>query len=202
MTDRSALPPPPAVPVSPAPLGYETWAMSRRRSHTARWCGGDQLHRPLSWSEPVRPPGGGGAGSEGLGRSRGGFTSKAHLSADGRCRPLSLIVTPGQRAYCTQFTKVPATMRVPRRSTPRCRIQTRSPSSPPPKAAQRPTLNAHPRVPATPGYPAHHPEEGRQPGRPPAAALTIRLRTSSAGQALPSKGLRETLSISSILTSR
>jgi len=29
---------------------------------------------------------------------RGGLTSKLHLSADGRCRPLSLIVTGGQRA--------------------------------------------------------------------------------------------------------
>jgi hypothetical protein len=48
----------------------------------------------------------GGAGGEGLGRSRGGFTTKLHLSADGRCRPLSLIVTPGQRADCTQFTQV------------------------------------------------------------------------------------------------
>lgn len=30
-----------------------------------------------------------------MGRSRGGFTSKVHLSADGPCRPLSLIVTRG-----------------------------------------------------------------------------------------------------------
>ncbi|MFH8632058.1 IS5 family transposase [Streptomyces lydicus] len=60
------------------------------------------------------PPGGGGAGSEGLGRSRGGFTSKLHLSADGRCRPLSLIVTPGQRADCTQPQPVLEKIRVPR----------------------------------------------------------------------------------------
>jgi len=65
-------------------------------------------------AEPARPPGGGGAGSEGLGRSRGGFTSKLHLSADGRCRPLSLIVTPGQRADCTQFTKVLDKIRIPK----------------------------------------------------------------------------------------
>ncbi|WP_405771313.1 transposase [Actinacidiphila glaucinigra] len=64
-------------------------------------------------AEPARPPGGGGAGSEGLGRSRGGFTSKLHLSADGRCRPLSLIVTPGQRADCTQFKQVLDKIRVP-----------------------------------------------------------------------------------------
>lgn len=60
------------------------------------------------------PPGGGGAGGEGLGRSRGGFTSKLHLSADGRCRPLSLIITPGQRADCTQFKSVLEKIRVPR----------------------------------------------------------------------------------------
>ncbi|MDX2849634.1 IS5 family transposase [Streptomyces sp. PA03-3a] len=66
-----------------------------------------------SVAEPARPPGGGGAGSEGLGRSRGGFTSKLHLSADGRCRPLSLIVTPGQRADCTQFKQVLDKIRIP-----------------------------------------------------------------------------------------
>lgn len=65
-------------------------------------------------AEPRRPPGGGGAGCEGLGRSRGGFTSKLHLSADGRCRPLSLIVIPGQRADCTQFKLVLEKIRVPR----------------------------------------------------------------------------------------
>ncbi|MFD9593716.1 IS5 family transposase [Kitasatospora sp. NPDC059973] len=65
-------------------------------------------------AEPARPPDGGGAGGEGLGRSRGGFTTKLHLSADGRCRPLSLIVTPGQRADCSQFQTVLEKIRVPR----------------------------------------------------------------------------------------
>lgn len=65
-------------------------------------------------AEPRRPPGGGGAGGEGLGRSRGGFTTKLHLSADGRCRPLSLVVTPGQRADCTQLGPVLERIRVPR----------------------------------------------------------------------------------------
>jgi hypothetical protein len=36
------------------------------------------------------------------------------LSADGRCRPLSLIVTAEQRADCTQFVPVLETIRVPR----------------------------------------------------------------------------------------
>ncbi|WP_405809024.1 transposase [Streptomyces sp. NBC_01520] len=49
-----------------------------------------------------------------MGCSRGGFTNKLHLSADGRCRPLSLIVTPGQRADCTRFKPVLEKIRVPR----------------------------------------------------------------------------------------
>ncbi|WP_405450007.1 IS5 family transposase [Streptomyces achromogenes] len=65
-------------------------------------------------AEPGGPSGGGGAGGEGLGRSRGGFTSKLHLSADGRCRPLSLVITGGQRADCTQFEPVLEKIRVPR----------------------------------------------------------------------------------------
>lgn len=65
-------------------------------------------------AKPARPAGGGGAGGEGLRRSRDGFTSKLHLSADGRWRPLSLVVTGGQRADCTQFQTVLAKIRVPR----------------------------------------------------------------------------------------
>uniref|UniRef100_UPI003570E3D6 IS5 family transposase n=1 Tax=Streptomyces ruber TaxID=83378 RepID=UPI003570E3D6 len=65
-------------------------------------------------AEPRGPAGGGGAGGEGLGRSRGGFTSKLHLSADGRCRPLSLVVTGGQRADCTQCEPVLEKICVPR----------------------------------------------------------------------------------------
>lgn len=39
-------------------------------------------------------------------------TSKLHLGADGRCRPLSPTVTPGQRADCTQFQPVLEKIRV------------------------------------------------------------------------------------------
>ncbi|MGW6577395.1 IS5 family transposase [Streptomyces sp. NPDC054945] len=71
-------------------------------------------HQDNAVAESARPPGGGGAGGEGLGRSRGGFTTKLHLSADSRCRPLSLIVTPGQGADCTQFKPVLEKIRVPK----------------------------------------------------------------------------------------
>ncbi|WP_374117094.1 transposase [Streptomyces sp. RKAG293] len=65
-------------------------------------------------AEPARLSGGGGAGGEGLGRSRGGFTTKLHLSGDGRCRPLALVVRPGHRTDCTQFKPVLEKIRVPK----------------------------------------------------------------------------------------
>ncbi|MFC9129064.1 transposase [Streptomyces sp. NPDC057099] len=77
--------------------------------------GGQRLNiRAKRRAESRRPPGGGGAPGEGLGRLRGGFTTKFHLSAEGRCRPLSLVVTPGQRADCTQVKSVLEKLRVPR----------------------------------------------------------------------------------------
>ncbi len=52
---------------------------------------------------------------EALGRSRGGLTSKVHLSCDGKGRPLSIIVTPGQRHESTQLPNVLGAIRVDRR---------------------------------------------------------------------------------------
>ncbi|MGW8327710.1 IS5 family transposase [Streptomyces sp. NPDC055897] len=72
-------------------------------------------------AEPARPPGGGDAGGEVLGRSRGGFTTMLNLSADGGCRPLSLVVTPGQRAARTQLEPVLEKIRVPKPGTGRPR---------------------------------------------------------------------------------
>ncbi|WP_443076370.1 IS5 family transposase [Streptomyces sp. NBC_01716] len=45
---------------------------------------------------------------------RAGPLAKLHLSADGRCRPLSLIVAPGQGADCAQFKPVLDKIRVPK----------------------------------------------------------------------------------------
>ncbi len=47
-----------------------------------------------------------------LGRSRGGLTSKVHLAADRRCRPLGFVVTAGQAADSPQFVAVLETVRV------------------------------------------------------------------------------------------
>jgi transposase len=47
-----------------------------------------------------------------LGRSRGGQTSKIHLAADRRCRPLAFVVTAGQAADSPQFIPVLKKVRV------------------------------------------------------------------------------------------
>lgn len=47
-----------------------------------------------------------------LGRSRGGQTSKVHLAADRKCRPLAFIVTAGQAADSPQFIPVLKKIRV------------------------------------------------------------------------------------------
>lgn len=47
---------------------------------------------------------------------------KIHGAADGKCRPLSLAVTPGQRADCTQFEQVLQEICVPRPGPGRPRL--------------------------------------------------------------------------------
>uniref|UniRef100_UPI001E4EB455 IS5 family transposase n=1 Tax=Nocardia farcinica TaxID=37329 RepID=UPI001E4EB455 len=57
----------------------------------------------------AEPPGGEGElepADHGLGRSRGGWTTKLHLACEQGCRVLSLLVTPGQAADSPQFTTV------------------------------------------------------------------------------------------------
>jgi transposase len=55
------------------------------------------------------------AADEALGRSRGGFTTKLHLAAEGRGRPLTVRLTAGQRHESTQLEPVLDGIRVPRR---------------------------------------------------------------------------------------
>ena len=65
----------------------------------------------------VQPPGGAGPAEpddHALGRSRGGFTTKLHLACEPECRPMSLLVTAGQRGDSPQFVPVLEGIRVPR----------------------------------------------------------------------------------------
>lgn len=51
---------------------------------------------------------------EALGRSRGGLSTKVHLAADGRCRPLGFLTTVGQRHDSVAFVPTLATVAVGR----------------------------------------------------------------------------------------
>jgi transposase len=50
----------------------------------------------------------------GLGRSRGGLSTKVHLACEQRQKPLSILVTAGQRGDSPQFQAVLEGIRVPR----------------------------------------------------------------------------------------
>ncbi len=65
-------------------------------------------------SQTARPAGGGGQVGECLGRSRGGFTIKIHIAADGRCRPLAVLLTPGHYGEGPQLEPVLQQVSVPR----------------------------------------------------------------------------------------
>ncbi|MFJ3616312.1 IS5 family transposase [Streptomyces hydrogenans] len=83
---------------------------------------GDEPGRS-SAAETRRPAGGGGLLGECLGRSRGGFTTKIHLAADGRCRPLALVLTPGHHGDGPQLRHVLEKVRVPRTGAGRPRTR-------------------------------------------------------------------------------
>ncbi|MFE3776063.1 IS5 family transposase [Streptomyces sp. NPDC059122] len=51
---------------------------------------------------------------EGLGRSRGGLTTKIHVVGEGGLRPLALLITPGQWGDAPQMIPVLERIRVPR----------------------------------------------------------------------------------------
>ena len=62
-------------------------------------------------------------GDHGLGRSRGGPTTEVHLACEQQQKPLSIIITAGQRGDSPQFQAVLGRIRVPRpgRGRPRTR---------------------------------------------------------------------------------
>ncbi|MFE4455405.1 IS5 family transposase [Streptomyces sp. NPDC056796] len=63
---------------------------------------------PKKDDAPAPPPRGG------LGRSRGGLTCTIHLAGEGGCRPMTLLLTPGQWGDAPQMAEVLDRIRVPR----------------------------------------------------------------------------------------
>jgi hypothetical protein len=70
-------------------------------------------------ANPAKPDG----GREALGRSRGGLSTKIHLAADRRCRPVTRILTPGQHGDCPRFIPLLEQIRVARRGQGRPRTR-------------------------------------------------------------------------------
>jgi transposase len=104
--------------------GHVTWdvsvdsAVARAHQHAAgaRKDGSGQKEPPAGTGAPE-------PADHALGRSRGGLTVKFHLAAEQRQKPLSILVTAGQRGDSPQFAAVLDAIRVPRpgRGRPRTR---------------------------------------------------------------------------------
>jgi transposase len=74
----------------------------------------------------AEPPGGVGPpepADHGLGRSRGGLTTKLHLACEQGRKPLSVLITAGQRGDSPQFAAVLDRIMVPRRGPGRPRTR-------------------------------------------------------------------------------
>ncbi|MFG3076365.1 IS5 family transposase [Streptomyces sp. NPDC048225] len=63
------------------------------------------------------------ASCHGLGRSRGGFTTKLHLAVEQGQKPMATVVTAGQRGDSPQFELVLEKVRVPRRGPGQPRVR-------------------------------------------------------------------------------
>ncbi|MFD6423957.1 transposase [Streptomyces sp. NPDC060198] len=62
-------------------------------------------------------------GDHGLGRSRGGFTTKLHLAVEQSQKPMSIVVTAGQHGDSPRFEPVLKKVRVPRIGPGRPRVR-------------------------------------------------------------------------------
>jgi transposase len=110
---------------------------------------------------------------EALGRSRGGLTTKIHLAADSRCRPIARLITPGQRHDSVAFEPVMAAVRIRPRGAGRPR--TRPDRVLADKAYSSKAIRAHlgrrgirTTIPERADQQAHRLRRGSRGGRPPA----------------------------------
>jgi len=110
---------------------------------------------------------------EALGRSRGGLSTKIHLAADRRCRPVTGILTPGQHGDSPQFIPLLNQVRIARRGTGRPR--TRPGAAMADKAYSSAGNRAYLRkrgitavIPVKEDQKKHRRNRGRAGGRPPA----------------------------------
>ncbi len=107
-----------------------------------------------------------------MGRSRGGLTTKIHLAADARARPISRVITPGQRHDTVAFEPVMAGIRIRRRGRGRPRTRPdrvlcdKAYSSRPIRTQLR-RRRIKTTIPERADQQAHRAQKGSQGGRPP-----------------------------------
>jgi hypothetical protein len=99
----------PLVPATSPPL-----TSTRRSLRPSKWTRGAGSNHKKSAAKPSR---------EALGRSRGGLTSKIHLAADTRCRPIARVTTAGHRHDSLAFGAVMARIKIRRRGPGRPRTR-------------------------------------------------------------------------------
>jgi transposase len=112
------------------------------------------------------------SGREAIGRSRGGLTTKIHLAADLRCRPVARLTSPGQHGDSPRFIPLMDAIRIRRRGPGRPRLRPgramadKAYSS----RANRAWLRRHhitAVVPVKEDQKKHRRDRGRSGGRPP-----------------------------------
>jgi transposase len=140
------------------------WMSRRRSSRRSLWAQGDLSN----YKDRTRQP-----GRESLGRSRGGLTSKIHLAADARCRPIARITTAGHRHDSLAFDPLMAGIRIGRRGPGRPR--TRPGRVLADKAYSTPAIRSHLRrrriravIPERADQTRNRTARGTRGGRPPA----------------------------------
>ncbi|MFD0075087.1 IS5 family transposase [Streptomyces sp. NPDC127166] len=103
--------------------GLITWEVNvdsticRAHPHAAGACRDGQARKEPPGGIRTEPD------DHGLGRSRGGFSTKVHLACEQGQRPLSLLVTAGQHGDSPRFTSVLEGIRVPRVGPGRPRVR-------------------------------------------------------------------------------
>ena len=160
--------------------------MTGRSASIPPWCGristppGHAMRCPRSWSRGAPPNDKNRAprpGREALGRSRGGLSTKIHLAADRRCRPVSRI--PHRRPAWRLPAVHPAAGAGPHRPP---RERTAAYPARPGEGRQGVLIGGQPLLSTPPRHRRRHPGQGRpeetpprtRPGRRPPARLRRR----------------------------
>ena len=122
---------------------------------------GPAMHRLLMTAQGA-PANDKKSGREAIGRSRGGLTTKIHLTADLRCRPVARLTSPGQHGDSPRFIPLMDAVRIQRRGLGR-------PRSRPGRAMADKAYSSRrqPRLPAAAPHQGGYPRQGRPESPPP-----------------------------------